>query len=170
MGATIIVIIREEMWELLWSESWQYSYPKQRKGALRVLCGGKDAKQLIYPDDLTKDEIFIVNAAWEERYNKDKAYKENYLRERAENERRVEEGCVWVRNYVWNVERDHIWRSSSEGMKNLKFSELTNDEMLQLVSAKEREVLNRGLGGLFRRINRKLQGPDDNGRKDMTNV
>jgi hypothetical protein len=78
-----------------------------------------------------------------------------------EDRRLVAEGAAWIRDHAWHVEDGHIWRTgrilSEEnawimGTVKLHFSELTNDELASVMQAKEREVLNRGVGGFFRRL------------------
>jgi hypothetical protein len=83
-----------------------------------------------------------------------------------EDRRLVAEGAAWIRDHAWHVEEDHLWRTGSilsekngwiVGTVKLSFSELSNDELASVMQAKEREVLNRGMGGFLRRIGRKLE-------------
>src|ERR1700722_49837 len=149
------VVIRAEQWHFMNADD----------GSYWLQNGGKEPKPrgLRYPEDLSAEEVAIVEAAWkvvnaekEERKKRNEMAYQRFKADQKQKYRRWSEGYAWVRYSVWHVANDHIWRSTGDGTQVLKFSELTNDEIAEVLNAKEREVKNRGVGGFFRRINRKL--------------
>ena len=133
----------------------------------------KSVEYLRYPGDLSESEIAAVDAAWkleidelEKGNEKTKMATERSRARAREDRRKVAEGAAWIRDFAWHVERDHIWRIGDivspehkwvVAKVQLNFNELTNDELTSVMQAKEREVLNRGIGGFIRRLSRKLE-------------
>ena len=149
------VVIRCAQWHVVNTDAGEYW----------LQHGGKEPKPkpLRYPEDLSADEVAIVRAAWnianaeqEDRRRSNLVAYEGLKAEQKLKRRQWSEGCAWIRHSVWHVESDHIWRITGKGTQILKFSELTNEEIAEVVMAKEREVQNRGMGGLLRRINRRF--------------
>jgi hypothetical protein len=159
------VEIRGEEWTLVETaggEHWLQTFSKEPN------VPREPTKGLRYPYDLSHEEVIVVDAAWElVRAEREKDREKSRIagermraREREEF-RQVAEGAAWIRHHAWHVEEDHIWRTDSilsekngwiVGTVKLNFSELTNDELASVMQAKEREVLNRGVGGFFRRL------------------
>lgn len=105
-----------------------------------------------------------IEAAAREVNQKELEAQKRFEAQKKEDNRLLAEGAAYLRDAVWHVESDHVWRNAQViennewvwGTVRLKFSELTNDELASVMQAKERQGMNRGIGGFFRRLNRKL--------------
>ena len=123
---------------------------------------GSPDNETLKHESLTTEEFAVVDIA--ERKARDEAYR-RYRAQVKDELRRAAEGAALVRDFVWDVEEDHIQRCGQiwDGDKRvwgticLKFSELTNDELSEVMRAKQQQALNRGMGGFLRRLGRKLE-------------
>jgi len=77
---------------------------------------------LVYPAELTADEVQVVEAAWslyrEKRKEIEARYSAFYKAQRRREWENLAEGDVWIRRAVWIVEEDYIWKPDAGGPKS----------------------------------------------------
>lgn len=135
-------------------EQWRLS--EDAYGITWIETGWQNDKRLLKLSDLSLQESALVKEARRLAIAKSKELSEQTNARFAAEDKEILEGAVRIRGTVWNVESDHIWRYGEKDRIIMKFSELTNDEISNVMWAKEREIENRGIGGFFKRLGRKM--------------